>query len=100
MIQIKHACLLTFLDVIVLPCIVVTLNTHSKKSQDWVESKMSFPNEYHGVVFALEQDGHFSAVAPEDIILRGSQHRTMSGRVTLENVRAWDETLLMPRALN
>lgn len=47
---------------------------------------------YHEVVFALEQAGHFSAVAPEDIILRGSQYRTMSGRVTLENVRAWDET--------
>jgi len=28
----------------------------------------------------------------EDLILKGSQHRTMSGRATLENVRAWDET--------
>lgn len=50
------------------------------------------PASYHEVVFALEQAGRFSAVGPEDLILRGSQHRTMSGRVTLENVRAWDET--------
>lgn len=95
-----------FLDVIVLPCIVVTHDTHSNKSQDWEERKMSFPNERTDDIiswsgFCIGAGGAFySAVAPEDIILRGSQHRTMSGRVTLENVRAWDETLLMPRALN